>query len=138
MALENNPAGVIAWIIINIAFMFMRFKFIHLGYNQGIKLVTSFGSKVALLTECASILGLVVVGSLVSSVVNIKIPMVIKYGEVSMAIQPMLDKILPALVPVLITFGIYKILKMKKIGITGIILMVIIFSMFAAYFKILA
>ena len=55
-----------------------------------------------------------------------------------MAIQPMLDKILPALVPVLITFGIYKILKMKKIGITGIILMVIIFSMFAAYFKILA
>lgn len=137
MALENNPTGVIAWIIINIAFMFMRFRFIHLGYNQGIKLVTSFGNKVALLTECASILGLVVVGSLVSSVVNIKIPMVIKYGEVSMAIQPMLDKILPALVPVLITFGIYKVLKMKKIGITGIILMVIIFSMFAAYFKVL-
>ena len=46
-------------------------------------------------------------------------------------------KILPALVPVLITFGIYKVLKMKKIGITGIILMVIIFSMFAAYFKVL-
>jgi len=134
MALQHNPLGVVVWMIINIAFMFMRLRFVHIGYKQGLKLITSFGDKVALLTECCSILGLTVVGSLVSSVINVKVPYVPQIGEVGMEIQPMLDKILPSMVPVLITFGVYKLLKTRKIGITGMIFVVILFCMAGAFF----
>ncbi|WP_024345112.1 PTS system mannose/fructose/sorbose family transporter subunit IID [Lacrimispora indolis] len=137
MALQNNAVGVIAWMLINVAFMALRVSFFHIGYRQGMKLITSFGMQVSLLTECASILGLTVVGSLVSSVVSVKVPLVLNIGEVGMEIQPMLDKVLPSLVPVLITFGVYKALKSKKIGITGMILAVIVLCMAAAYFGIL-
>lgn len=137
MALDHNPVGVVAWMLINIAFMAMRVGFFHIGYKQGMELITSFGTQVSLLTECASILGLTVVGSLVSSVVSVSVPAKLNIGEIGMEIQPMLDKILPSLVPVLITFGVYKALKSKKIGITGMILGVIAFCMVAAYFGIL-
>lgn len=132
MGQQFSPVGVVAWMMINVAFMFMRVKMIHLGYHQGTKLVTSFGDKVALLTECASILGLVVVGSLVPSVIGVKVPLVVQYGEVAMEIQPLLDKILPSLVPAVITYILYKLLSKKKLGPTGTIFAVIGFSMLGA------
>lgn len=137
MALEKNMIGVIGWMCINLLFILMRVKFIHLGFQQGVKLITSFGDKVSLITECASILGLVVVGSLISSVINVKAALILRFGEMTMEIQPMLDKILPSLLPAIITMIIYKLLNTKKVGITLLILLIIIFSMICAYFKIL-
>lgn len=137
MAIEGNPIGVIAWMILNIAFMFMRYRFVELGYNQGIKLVTTLGEKVSKFTEAASILGLVVVGSLIPSVVKVGVPLKFNVGEVSMEIQPMLDKILPALVPVLLTFASYKLIKNNKMKMTTIIFLIIILCMFGAAFNIL-
>ncbi len=137
MAIEGNPIGVIAWIIINIGFMFIRYRFVELGYNQGIKLVTTLGDKVSKFTEAASILGLVVVGSLIPTAVKVGTPLKFNVGEVGMEIQPMLDKILPALIPVLLTWGTYKMIKENKMKVTTIIFLIIVLCMFAAAFNIL-
>ncbi|WP_440896839.1 PTS system mannose/fructose/sorbose family transporter subunit IID [Amphibacillus sp. Q70] len=133
MAIDHNPVGVILWMIINIVFMFLRAKAIHIGFNQGTKLITTFGDKISILTECASILGLVVVGALVPSVVDVSTPLIIERGELSMEIQPLLDSILPALLPVIFTYLIYKLIQSKKMGISLIILLVIIVSMLGAW-----
>jgi PTS system mannose-specific IID component len=55
-----------------------------------------------------------------------------------MKIQPMLDKILPTLIPVMITAAAYYLLSKKKISMTILILLVIVFAMVMAAFGILA
>lgn len=90
------------------------------------------------LTEAASVLGLTVVGSLIASVISVSTPLKFTFGEVSMKIQPMLDKILPTLIPVMITAAAYYLLSKKKISMTILILLVIVFAMVMAAFGILA
>lgn len=138
MALQGNPIGAVMWMALNILFIWMRIKFFDLGYYQGTKLVTSMGDKLSSFTEAASVLGLTVVGALIATVVNVKIPFVYKIGKVSMGIQKdVLDKIMPALLPAVLAFLIYKLLGKKKMTTTKIILIVIVFSMVCAGFGIL-
>ena len=55
-----------------------------------------------------------------------------------MEIQPMLNNILPALIPVMITGAAYYLLSKKKMSMTLLILVVILFAMIASAFGILA
>ena len=59
-------------------------------------------------------------------------------GEINMAVADLLDKILPCMISV-VTIGImYKLLGMKGMKITRLILLVIIFSMVCSALGILA
>ena len=55
-----------------------------------------------------------------------------------MEIQPLLDQIMPSLVPVILTFVAYRLLGYKGMSVTKIILLVILFAMVAAAFGFLA
>ncbi|WP_407855019.1 PTS system mannose/fructose/sorbose family transporter subunit IID [Enterococcus hailinensis] len=138
MALENNPVGIFLWFILIMVIFFFRMRGFEFGYKQGMKIVTEYGEKINYLTEAASVLGLTVVGSLIASVISVSTPLKFTFGEVSMKIQPMLDKILPTLIPVMITAAAYYLLSKKKISMTILILLVIVFAMVMAAFGILA
>lgn len=138
MALENNPVGIFLWFILIMVIFFFRMRGFEFGYKQGMKIVTEYGEKINYLTEAASVLGLTVVGSLIASVISVSTPLKFTFGEVSMKIQPMLDKILPTLIPVMITAAAYYLLSKKKISMTILILLVIVFAMAMAAFGILA
>ena len=90
------------------------------------------------LTEAASVLGLTVVGALIPSVISVVVPIKFTFGEVVMEIQPLLDQIMPSLVPVILTFVAYRLLGYKGMSVTKIILLVILFAMVAAAFGFLA
>ncbi|UUV98918.1 PTS system mannose/fructose/sorbose family transporter subunit IID [Vagococcus luciliae] len=138
MGLEGNPTGAIIWLLFNIFFVFFRIKLFSIGYDSGLKLITSLGDKLSVFTEAASVMGLTVVGALIPSVVKINTGIVFKTGDVEMPIQTeILDKIMPALLPVALTILIYKIIANKKMSVTSIIFLVIGISLVLSFFGVL-
>lgn len=138
MAQQGNPLGAIVWLICNIIFWFVKCKFFKVGYTSGTKLITNLGSKLSAFTEAASIMGLSVVGALIASSINITTALDFKVGEVALNLQTdVLDKIMPALLPVILTAVVYKLLGNKKWTATKLILLVIGIALVCSFFGIL-
>ena len=125
MAQQGNPLGAIIWLLCNIAF-------------SGTKLITNLGKRLTVFTEAASIMGLSVVGALIATSVKITTALNFKVGEVALNLQTdILDKIMPSLLPVLLTLLVYKLLGNKKWTATKLILLIIVISLVCAFFGIL-
>lgn len=138
MAQQGNPLGAIIWFICNIAFWFVKSKFFEIGYKSGTKMITELGQKLSAFTEAASIMGLSVVGALIATSVKVQTALKFKVGEVSLALQKdILDQIMPALLPVLLTALVYKLLGNKKWTPTKLILLIIVISLVCSFFGIL-
>lgn len=138
MAQQGNPLGAIVWFICNIIFWFLKCKLFQIGYHSGTKLITNLGEKLSAFTEAASIMGLSVVGALIATSVKMTTGLNFKVGEVSLKLQTdILDKIMPSLLPVILTAIVYKLLGNKKWTATKLILLIIVFSLVCSFFGIL-
>nr|WP_080035425.1 PTS system mannose/fructose/sorbose family transporter subunit IID [Streptococcus mutans] len=138
MAVKGNPLGTIAWIIIGTLLFWIRIKLFDIGYTSGVKLVTNFSDKLSLFTEAMSAFGLMVVGTLVSTVVKVYTPLTFKAGKVTLLVQEkILDAIMPSLLAVVLTYVVYKMLESKWWTPTKIIMAIIIVSLLGAYTGIL-
>ena len=89
------------------------------------------------ITEAASILGLTVVGALIPTVVNAKVPYVFEWGKVKMPVQDMIDSIMPNLLPVLFVVLIYWLLSKKGMNSTRVIIFIIVFAILFNFLGIL-
>lgn len=137
LAVQGNASGMWLWIIWNCVCVFIRTRLFDMGYSQGIRLVTDLKDKFIYLTNSASILGLVVVGALIPSVVKFKIPYVFVSGAVKLSVQTNLDTIMPFLPQVVLMFGIYWLVK-RKMSISKLIFIVMIGTIILSYFKIIS
>ena len=138
MAQQGNPLGAIIWFIANIIFWFVKRKMFEVGYTSGTKLITNLGKSLTTFTEAASIMGLSVVGALIASSVKMTTALNFKVGEVSLALQTdVLDRIMPSLLPVLLTALVYKLLGNKKWTATKLILLIIVIALVCSFFGIL-
>lgn len=138
MALEGSAIGAIAWLILNILCIFLRVKMFEWGYESGSKLITTLGAKLSQFTEAMSVMGLIVAGALIPSVVKVSTPLTFTAGEVTKEIQSVFDAILPFMLPVLCTFIAYKLIRSGKVKVTALILIIVVFSMVCAAFGLLA
>ena len=138
MALEGNATGIILWTLFAVALTLFRLKFFEWGYTLGTRLITELKSTLQVLTDACSILGLTVVGALIPSVISVKVPMVINFATgTSLSIQEQFDKIMPCMIPVLLTFICYKLLGKKKVSMTTLVFAVLIVSIAGSAFGIL-
>lgn len=138
MALEGNPTGAILWVVIaTVGITSARYFMFELGYKQGTDVVKNISFKLKKITECANILGLTVVGALIPTVINVKIPYVFKWGEIEKPAQEMMDSIMPNLVPVCIVAIVYWVLAKKRMNSSKAILLIIVCSIIASFFGIL-
>ena len=138
MAQQGNPLGAIIWFIANIIFWFVKRKMFEVGYTSGTKLITNLGKSLTTFTEAVSIMGLSVVGALIASSVKMTTALNFKVGEVSLALQTdVLDRIMPSLLPVLLTALVYKLLGNKKWTATKLILLIIVIALVCSFFGIL-
>ncbi len=78
--------------------------------SQAIEILTSNAKE---FTRAASMLGVFVVGALTSNYGGTTIALTIPNGEKPIVIQSILDGILPKLIPLTITLGLYYLLKKK-------------------------
>ena len=89
------------------------------------------------LTGAVTIMGLVVIGCMIPSTVKIKIPLTFAYGDATQSVQSILDAIFPYLLPVLVTFGVYKGLGSKKMTTVRMVWLIIIICIVLSFFGIL-
>lgn len=137
MALNGSSLGVWIWLAWAFIRMYLRWEFTKIGYNQGTRLVTTMGSQLQNITESASILGLTVVGALISTVVTPTVPLIFERGEVTMEIQGVLDQIMPSLIPAVLVFLVYWLLGRKGMTSTRAIWILLILSIIFGAFGIL-
>jgi len=69
------------------------------------------GGAIAILTEVAKILGLVVVGSMCASMVSLTTPLVLTIGGAEIVLQDIFDGIIAGFLPLCLTFITYKLLQ---------------------------
>ncbi|MFR2691634.1 MAG: PTS system mannose/fructose/sorbose family transporter subunit IID [Enterocloster bolteae] len=99
MALEGSPLALVLWIFFGLLRLFCMKNFYAMGYREGAKIVSEIGNRLKKITKAANILGITVIGALIPSVVNARFAYEFSWGEVSISIQELADKIMPSLAP---------------------------------------
>lgn len=121
--------------ILNIPFKYYSMRF---GYTSGSEFIQNASKeKIDRITNLSIALGLILVGGLAAQMVNINIGFTFTEGDLSISIQEVLDSIFPKLLPLLTTFGIFKLLR-KGRSAQILILMIIILSIILSGLGILA
>ena len=125
MAMEKNILGAILFLIIfNVVQFIVRFGLMYWSYGLGTKAVTMLTSNAKEFTRAASILGIFVVGGLIANYGGTTVRMIV--GDTQINIQGLLDGVLPKLIPLLITLGIYALIKKGWTPVRCIILILVV------------
>ncbi len=105
---------------------FVRKKMIEVGYYGGVELITSQKDRLNNIRDAVSVLGVIVIGALIPSLVKVTTPIAITVGEAEQTLQSILDGILPSLLPCIVTavtyFGLTKIKGMNTVKMVWIMI----------------
>lgn len=98
-----------------------------LGYETGNKYLAKLYQEGIMdrVMQFASIVGLAVVGGMVASMVSITTPLTFTTGGTELVLQDMLDSIIPKLLPLAFTLGIYGLIQ-KKVNTNVLLLGIVI------------
>lgn len=98
-----------------------------LGYESGNKYLAKLYQEGIMdrVMQFASIVGLAVVGGMVASMVSITTPLTFTTGGTELVLQDMLDSIIPKLLPLVFTLGIYGLIQ-KKVNTNVLLLGIVI------------
>ena len=114
MAINGSIAGPILFLLIfNIVQMALRFFLMNWSYELGSKAIEILTANAKEFTRAASMLGVFVVGALTSNYGGTTVALTIENGDSPIVIQSILDGILPKLIPLGITLGLYFLIKKK-------------------------
>lgn len=122
-------------LIINVPAFFIRYYCLKIGFKYGVKVFSnsSGSSLVQNLTKAASVLGLMVIGAMIATMINVSIPLEIGVEGATATVQSYIDQIMPALLP-LGLFGVVYWLLGKNIKTNHILVILIIISCIATFF----
>ncbi len=119
--------GSIAFLILfNVFNLGTRYYGLMYGYKFGNSFIEkmSGGSIMQRLSEGTTIIGLMVLGVMTATMVNIPLDFVVGEGEQAMTLKTIFDGVMPNLMPLLLTLGVYKATK-KGVSATTILYTVI-------------
>lgn len=139
MAVDGNILGAILFILIyNVPHYLLRYHGLFIGYNSGVNfLQTAFASgTIEKMTSAAKIMGAVVVGSLIASMVRLSTPFVLEVGQTTVAIQSIFDGIMPKVLPLGLTFLLFYFIR-KGYKTTTLMLAILIAGIVGVYLGIL-
>lgn len=139
-AAQGNPiAPFVLLLVFNVPNVIVRWIGIKLGYGQGSSLIEKLerGGQMQLVTHCAGIIGAVSIGTMIAMWVSISCPLVFPVGEMEIVIQEYLDQIVPKLLPLAATVGVWAALK-KNVNTTAIIAGIVVIGFVLGVFGIVA
>ncbi len=138
MAVDGNWVGMLIWQVWYLAVLFvLRPWFFRIGYKQGINLVNVYSGKLKSITKAVSTLGLIVVGSMISSMVKINFATINLFSTEFNIQTDFFDKIVPFLPQGLFAIFLYWIVSKKNLSTTKLIMLVIVISVLGSATKIL-
>ncbi|MBU5363503.1 PTS system mannose/fructose/sorbose family transporter subunit IID [Enterococcus raffinosus] len=140
LAIDGSYVGPIFFeIAYKICLIGFGWNMYRLGYQKGKSFILTMlrEGTIARLTEIFSMVGLMVVGCMTASRVNIEIPMILNIKGVKLGIQEqVIDALMPGLVPLAITMLVYWLVR-KKVNINLIILIIFVLGISLSYLGIL-
>ena len=112
MAIQGSIMGPIMFLLIFNAVQFaVRFFLMHWSYKLGTSAIEALTANAKEFTRAASMLGVFVVGALTSNYGGTTIAPVLENGT---TVQSILDGVLPKMIPLALTLGMYFLMKGKK------------------------
>lgn len=104
---------LVMFLLINLLYWPLKYFGLHLGYTKGLELVQSGGMALFdRLGNMANVLGVVVVGCLIPQTVKLSTALQFAFSEGEpLVIQDQLNKVMPFMLPIILTFVCYKLLK---------------------------
>lgn len=139
---EGNFLGpILMFVLINALYWPLKYYGIHLGYNKGREILKSDDGKKILdrITTSANVIGVMVAGALITNVVKLNLAIEIGKGDNAINIQQMIDKVIPNMLPMLMTLAcLFFLKKFKGKYIVSLIFAIIIISIILSSLGILA
>lgn len=128
-AIEGNWITAIVMILIFTPLItFVREKMIQVAYYGGAELITSKKDMLNNISTAVSVMGVIVIGALIPSLVKVSTPLSITIGDATQTLQSIIDGILPSMLPVIVTaltyFGLTKIKKMTTVKMVWLMIFV--------------
>lgn len=114
LAQKGSILGAIVHLLLyNILARLVRYYGVFAGYNMGATFLktASENGMLGKITKGAGMVGLMTVGAMTCSMISFSIPAVAKIEGSELVVQDMLDQIFPNLLPLLLIFVCYKLLK---------------------------
>ncbi|MBD3949074.1 PTS mannose/fructose/sorbose transporter family subunit IID [Tuanshanicoccus lijuaniae] len=115
------------------------------GYKLGTQIIDKLSEQMGTISRIANIIGVTVISGLVANSVKITVPITFAAGEVNeqanqsiVSIQGMLDKVAPALLPILFTVGVYYLIKKKNWTTYKLVILTVIIGIIGSWLNILA
>ncbi|WP_316828682.1 PTS system mannose/fructose/sorbose family transporter subunit IID [Pedobacter miscanthi] len=124
MAIKGNIIGPILFLLIfNLPHLLLRYQLTFIGYRAGTTFLQNLAKNKVMdrLTKGASILGLMVVGAMPATLMNITTPLTMGSDQSAVGLQGILDQIMPAIIPLGLTFLVYYFVK-KNVKTTYLLL----------------
>ncbi|UWM63502.1 PTS system mannose/fructose/sorbose family transporter subunit IID [Enterobacter sp. CP102] len=140
MALDGNLLGPVFFTVVFEVLIFTcGYNMFMLGYKQGKNSILRIlkSGTIDKITNAFSIVGLMVVGTMAASRVNVITPVVLSSGQDKvLTLQGVLDSLLPGLIALVLTLGIWKMLQ-KKFNAIYIIIAIFVVGILTSYLGIL-
>lgn len=113
LALNGSILGpILMFLLYNVVNITSKYYGIHWGYSKGLDMINGTGTNILQrLSNIANVVGLMVVGALIASVVKINVAATMTAGDNVIEFQEMFDKVMPGLFSLLVTVIVYRILK---------------------------
>lgn len=128
MAVEGNILGAVLWLCVMLAIKSLVIPLFKAGYKSGVKLVSNIKDQLQGVTSSISIIGLMVVGSLVPTVINAPIKLSYQSGDLVMKGQEILDSIMPGVIPALLVLLVYWLLGRKSMTPVRVIVILMVLA----------
>ena len=127
LSLQGSILGpIIFFVLFNVVHLGLRFGLMHWSYKVGVEGITKLTKNAKEFTRAATVLGMIVVGALIASYVNINI-VTPEYLSMqgTIDLQSILDSIMPCLLPLAVTFGMYGLVKKNVSPMVNILILVV-------------
>jgi len=140
LAIKGNVLGPILFLLIfNVPHLVLRYQLTFIGYNTGTRFLQNLAKTNVMdkLTVGSSILGLMVIGAMTATLMNITTPITLGSDDTATTLQSILDQIVPNIIPLGLTFLTFYFVK-KNIKPTGLLLGLLIAGFLGSILHILA
>lgn len=139
MAINGSLAGPILFLLIFNAVQFgVRYWLMHWSYNLGTKAIDILTKNAKEFTRAASMLGVFIVGALTSNYGATRLAIEVQNGKAPINIQNILDGVLPQMLPLLFTLGLFFLIKKRKWTPVQCIGLLLVIGLVGGFFKIWA
>ena len=113
LSLQGSILGpIIFYVLFNVVHLGLRFGLMHWSFKVGVDGISKLTKNAKEFTRAATVLGMIVVGALIASYVSVTLATP-EYLSMSgtIDIQSILDSIMPCLLPLVLTFFMYGLVK---------------------------